>query len=126
MPMAGTELVALDSTAVTAAVPMAGLAVLAEAGAPTGSVVVAGGREVHGHKVHHADEDEILERTMTQVASKEKPERQFERNISAGAAHAAVDGDNHRKADGVDERRQRLVEQHKAREAGTPRSALEC
>ena len=126
VPMVGTELVALNSTVVTAAVPMAGVAVVAAA--PAGA---ADGRGVvHGHKAHHADEDEMLERAMTEVASKEKPERQFEREISAKAAHAAVDGANSQKAEGKDALRQRLVEQHKVREASatpraTPRGAVQ-
>ena len=126
VPMVGTELVALNSTVVTAAVPMAGVAVVAAA--PAGA---ADGRGVvHGHKAHHADEDEMLERAMTEVASKEKPERQFERDISAKAAHAAVDGANSQKAEGKDALRQRLVEQHKVREASatpraTPRGAVQ-
>ena len=54
---------------------------------------------------------------MTEGATKEKPERQFEHKISAKAAHAAVEGSHHQVADGVAERHARLAAQHALREA---------
>ena len=71
----------------------------------------------HSGKAHHGDEDEMMERSMTEGATKEKPERQFEHKISAKAAHAAVEGAHHQVADGVAERHARLAAQHALREA---------
>ncbi len=74
-------------------------------------------RHLHASAKHHADEDELLERSMTEGATKEKPERQFEHKISAKAAHAAVEGAHHQVADGVKERHDRLAGMHSSREA---------
>ena len=64
-----------------------------------------------------------MERSMTEGASKEKPEKQFEHRISAKAAAAAVAGSHGQVADGVAERHERLASEHvkkqlQAREQG--------
>lgn len=73
----------------------------------------------HNGKAHHGDEDEMMERSMTEGASKEKPERQFEHRISQKAVAAAIAGSHGQVADGVAERHERLASEHakKQREA---------